>query len=156
MPSTSLARLVPFVPALSLAAYDVADQVGAVNNLGLALDINNDSASLLSIVVVDASMQKADLDILLFNEAPTVASVDNAPLSITAAEMAAKFLGKISISGADYSDLATCSVATVTGIGLLLEGITEAKTLHAVVQCQSTPTFVSATDLTIKLGLLQD
>jgi hypothetical protein len=150
-------RVLTFVPAITPAAYDDGDQIGAVNDLAAALDDGNDSASVLSLTIVDKAKQNAPIDVLLFSDSPTLVSADNAPLDISAANMAAKFLGRIRVTADDYSELANCSVATINGVGLMLEATTPAKKiLHAVVQSRGTPTYASATDLVVKLGVLQD
>lgn len=154
MPDNS--RILVITPTLSLTPYAIGDQMGAVNTLDFAFDIGNDSAQVLSATVIDKAKRKGKFDILLFNEAPAVVSVDNAALNISGAEMAAKFLGRISIIDTDYSDLSGCSIASVLAVGLGLEGITSAKEIHAVVQSMDTKTYASAGDLIIKLYLLQD
>lgn len=155
--SATNARVIAFTPTLSLSAYTSGDQVGAVTALPYAFDPDNDSASVLSLVVVDKAQQKMPFDLLLFNDAPAPTSGDNDALAIPSADMAAKFLGRVSVEAADYTDLAGQSVASLHGIGLLLEARTGAtRTINAVVQARATKTFTAADDLTIKLGLLQD
>lgn len=121
------------------------------------LDSTSDTVTLLSVAIVDKAKQSAAFDILFFNALPTVASVDNGALSITDAEMASKYIGRVHILATDYVNTASNSDASVYGIGLLMQGAeTNTLKLYAVCQAIGTPTYTSTSDLTIRLGVLQD
>lgn len=150
------ARVVTFSPAITPAAYAAGDQVGVAVELPNALDASGDTGTILSCVVLDKNAQAKGLSVLLFNSQPTVASADNAAVNITDAEMAAKYLGRIVVEDADYSTTAASADATKIGIGLLVQAAAGTNSLWALVQMKSAATYASATDLVIKLGIVQD
>lgn len=148
-------RLVVATPVISTSAYAAGDQMGGVLTLTAAVDATSDTATLISVTVIDKAGQSSDLDVLFFNASPTVASSDNAALSISDAEMAQKFIGRVKISSTDYSTTAAGSDATKSGIGLFLQAYLT-NNLYAIVQCQGSPTYTSTSDLVLKFGILQD
>lgn len=155
------ARLVKVVPTLSLTAYSVGDQMGGVLTLTNALDESSDTGTVLSVQVVDKAKQKPSFDILFFNSLPSVVSVDNAALDVTDAEMDDKYIGRVSVLSTDFKDILASSDATVLGVGLLVQGLRQphapaTKNLYALIQCQGTPTYGTTTDLTLRIGILQD
>lgn len=149
------ARLVAVTPVLSTSAYTAGDQLGAAPiELPFAVDQSSDTGAVMSLVVVDGAKQNQALDVLLFNARPTVASSDNAALDISDAEMAEKCIGRVKILGTDYTELANCSVAVVSGIGLLVQAA-GSRSLWAVLQTRGTPTYAAAS-LAVKIGVVQD
>ncbi len=144
-------------PVLSLIAYTAGDQMGGVNTLANMFDTSGDTAAIQSVSVVDKSKQKSAIDILFFNDVPIVTSVDNAPLDISDSEMAAKFVGKVSLLAANYSDLLNNSIANINNIGILCQSKGGTITaLYCILQCQGTPTYSSASDLVLNIGVFQD
>lgn len=149
-------RLLVITPTLTTSAYADGDQMGGVLTLTSAVDATADTATLISVQVVDKAKQSAPFDILFFNASPTLASTDNAALSVSDTEMVQKFIGRVSVDSADYSDTAQSSDATVLGVGLYLQAAAGSSDLYAVLQCRGTPTYGAAADLVVKLGILQD
>lgn len=150
-------RLITIRPVLQFAgAYSAGGQMGSVLTLVAGADNVNFSGAVLSLVVIDKAKQSSALDVLFFNASPTLTSTDNTALSISDAEMEAKFIGRVSIAATDYTATAVNSDATVKAVGLLSQGTPASTSLFAVVQSQGTPTYTSASDLVIKVGILQD
>ena len=148
-------RVITMAPTLSLGAYSAGDQVGGLLTLENALDSSSDTATVISVVVVDKAQQKAALDILFFNAQPTLLSSDNGALSISDSEMSGKFIGRVLIDASLYRDTQTSSDATVAPVGLMVQGY-RSETLYAVVQSQGTPTYTSTSDLTFRVAIAQD
>lgn len=153
-------RICVVTPTLSLTAYADGDQVGGVLELVNAVSSSSSTGAVMSITVLDKDKQDQALDILFFNSSPTIASVDNAALDITDAEMASKFLGAVRIAATDYKDLAASSVATVRVVGLMLQALHGANnstgtSIYAVIQARGTPTY-TASGLVLKIGVVQD
>jgi len=148
------ARVVVLTPVLVAAAYADGDQLGVALPLANALDEPSDTATILSVTVLDKAQQQTDFDILFFNAAPATGA-NHAPAAISGAEMAAKFLGSVKIRATDYADLAAVSYASVIGLGLMLQGH-QSKTLYAVLVCRGAPTFASTSDLVVSVGIAQD
>lgn len=154
-------KLVTIAPVIVPAAYADGDQIGVAIQVPNILDDSSGTGALLSLTVIDKSKQKSALDLLLFSQKPTLISADNAPLDISDADMAAYFIGRVRIESTDYVDLANSSVACVRNIGVLLTAVKdqnnpEGRSLWAVVQSRGAPTYASASDLTLKLGAIQD
>ena len=139
----------------TLPAYSSGDQIGSLQEIEF-FPRELDLAELCSVTVVDKAKQKAAIDLLFFNENITVASTDNAAADVTDAQMAANCLGKISVAGADYVDLANSSVATVGNLKTILKNSSaykaKQKKLYMLVVSRGTPTYTSTSDLTIRLG----
>jgi hypothetical protein len=112
------AKVIRVTPTLTTTAYSANDIMGTEKFFKLSDVFRNSSeaARLESVAVLDKVKQKAAFDILFFNAEPVVASADNAAMDITDAEMAAKYIGRVSIAGTDYADLANNSDATKRSI----------------------------------------
>lgn len=147
--------VVTVTPVVSLVAYADGDQMGVAMTLTNFLDASSDTVAVQTVSVLDKAKQKSSFDILFFDALPVVSSADNAPLDISDAEMAEKYVGKISILDTSYSDLAANSVGEANNLGLLLKGkLTQ--NIWCIIQCRGTPTYTSASDLVLKIGAFQD
>lgn len=136
------------VPTVSAAvAYTAEDQVGGIQTLDLGIE----SGKLVSLSVSDKGKQKAALVVFLFDELPTVASVDNGAIDVADAELDGKCIGTVAIAAADYQDVSGGSVATKTGINLLMKSL-DTK-IYAVAKTTGTPTYVSTSDLRFRYGI---
>lgn len=153
-------RVDTVTPVLSLVPYSDGDQMGVPIELKQLLDNPGDTIAIQTISVLDKAKQKAAFDILFFDTLPVVSSSDNAPLDISDAEMAAKYIGKASLAAASYSDLVNNSVGLINNLGLLLQGAGNSASANfsvwCVFQCHGTPTYTSASDLVVKIGAFQD
>ena len=144
-----LGHIIEVTPTISTSAYTANDQLGGIMTLAGVSKSGGQVGVLQNVVIVDKAKQSLALDILFFDELPTVASSDNAALDITDAEVADKCLGSISIVAGDYVALNASSVATkVTGI-LALRPKKDA-TIYAVAVTRGTPTYGSTSDLVFK------
>lgn len=144
-------REVSFAPTLDTSIYASGDQMGSLMTISNFTDQSSGAVMLRSLVVVDKDKQKAAFDLLLFNALPTVASSDNAALDISDSEMASKFIGKISVAAADYTDLANSSYACIKAVDTVIQ-LSGSTTLYAICRCgASTPTY-AASSLQLKLG----
>lgn len=150
------ATLVTVTPVISTSIYASGDQLGGINTLANAMDMDKDTGNIMSITVIDKAKQNAAFDILFFSDLPTVASSDNAPLDISDAEMASKCLGIVKVLSTDYVDLAANSVNSKYVVGLFLRSVAGSNTLYCVCRAAGTPTYVSTSDLVIKIGIVQD
>lgn len=154
-------KLVVVTPVIQAAAYASGDQLGSIFELPNAMDDSSGTGAVLSLTVIDKAKQKSALDLLIFSAKPVVSSTDNAALDISDAEMADKFVGRVALASADYTDLANCSIASLTQVGLLLKATKDqnnlgGESLWAILQSKGTPTYTSTSDLVVKLGVIQD
>jgi hypothetical protein len=154
-------KIISVTPTLDTNAYATGDHLGTLMTLSNAVERSLGSAILHGLTIIDKAEQKSAVDVLFFNSAPTIASADNAALDITDAEMAAKFIGLISVASADYKDIDGSSVATLRGLDLLLQSAklsgqianNDAKNLYAILCSRGSPTY-AATDLVVKFHLV--
>lgn len=139
-------------PVITTTPYTANDQLGDIQTLAVigtnlrpvdAPCQDKTVAFLSSLVLVDSSGQNAAMNIYFFNFLPTVASVDNGALSITAAELKAKCVGCLSIAATDYKAAGSISIATLgmAACGLAMKSNTDDGPLYAVAQVTGTPTY---------------
>ncbi len=146
---------------VSVPAYAADDQVGGLQSLNAITDMDDNTAVLQSVAVLDQGKQSAALTIFFFQDRPSVASVDNGPLQLTDSEMQ-KCIGTVQVAAADYQTVTGSSIATVRNIGLHLltsEIVSSSNMrsykLYALVKTTGTPTYVSTTDLVFKYSFEQ-
>lgn len=138
------------------SAYVSGYQLGSLMTISKAMLEGKAACRLLSVTVIDKDKQDKAIDLYFFSDVPTVASVDHAAADVSDTEVAAKCLGVISIPSANYADLANSSVATLGGLGLVLQGTAKgAQDLYVLAVTRSTPTYTSTSALRLRLGLEQ-
>lgn len=153
-------------PTISTSAYTANDQLGGIQTLAVLnqQSLPTDAACqdktvsyLMGLKIIDKAKQDAPLTIYFFNSLPTVASSDNAALSIVDAQ-SAKCIGFVKVTAANYSGPAEWSIADVPFADVMksLKSDTDDGPLYAVVQTTGTPTYASTTDLTFKYYFSQD
>jgi hypothetical protein len=139
-------------PTISAGAiYAAKDVVGTLLTFAGAARFNGGSGRVVSVQVVDKDQERADLDLILFDAAPTVAS-DNSPFDPTDAELLT-CVGWIPIGGGFYSDFTDNSVAHVD---TNLHYVLAATSLYGVLVARSTPTYTGTTDLVVTLTFAVD
>lgn len=142
---------VTITPTTDTSAYGSGDQIGSKLTVTGPSSGSGSGCRIEKVVVVDKASQKSNLKIWLFNDDPTVASADQAAANVSDTELVSKCIGVIAVSGStDYADLSAASVATVKP-DLVVKPKAGTNTLYALVVSGGTPTYTSASDLTIKL-----
>lgn len=154
-------KVIQSTPTVSTSIYASGDQVGTLMELQNAVDDSSGTATIVSVSLHDKASQSSILQVLFFNDAPTVTSSDNAALNISDAEMAAKCIGHVSIVAADYFALSASSMACVRNVQLVVNSVksatnTTGKSIWAIIRSGGTPTYASTTDLVLSVGLRQD
>ncbi len=160
-------KIIVFTPVVSTTpAYSAGDQVGGLNLLAEAVNHDGGYGVLQSVSIIDKGKQKAALTLFLFDDVPTLVSTDNGAFDLTDAQASLSCLGHVLIPSANYQDTSSNSIATVLDIGLLIRsragknavpfasGATP-RDIWAVLMTTGTPTYVSTSDLVVKLGLIQ-
>jgi hypothetical protein len=140
------------------SAYANVDVIDGVKTVAHAFIDDGGQALLQSLVVTDKAKQKSDLDIFFFDEAPaTSVGADQAAFALADTDLA-KCLGSVTVAAADYKDSSAASVATLKNIQLMLQAKrgAKARSLYLVVVSRGTPTYTSASDLSLKLGLTRE
>lgn len=90
--------------------YSAGDYMGSVITFTSVALASGRPLQIVGATLLDRAIQSIALTLLLFRASPTVASADNAALSITAANASsARFLGAIKFQAADYVGATSCS-----------------------------------------------
>lgn len=150
-------------PVVSNAvAYTANDQVGGIQTLSNALLDSHAGATLMDVTIVDKDNQKAVMDIFFFDSLPTVTSVDNGAIAMSAAN-SLKSIGWATVAAADYKSYAAQAVASVGNLWKVLTALPQAgqvtginaKTLYAIAATRGTPTYTSTTALLFRYKFYQ-
>jgi len=150
------ATVVEVTPTLDTNAYASGDRLGSIMTLTDAARLLGGTATLLDVSVVDQAKQCVAVDILFFDESPTVASADNAAIDIADAQMIDKFLGRVSIATTDWTNLAGNCEASPAQSAKIMKAISTSKNLYALAVVRSgTPTF-AAGSLVFRFKFVQD
>lgn len=147
--------LIEVTPTISTSAYASGDQLGGLQTLTGALRVSGGTGVLENITVLDKDKEASAMTIFFFDDSPTVASSDNAALSISDAEMADKCIGHVSLAAIDYKSISGSSIATVRNVGLALKAAS-GTSLYAIAMIEGTPTYGGTADLVFRYGILQD
>jgi hypothetical protein len=148
--------LIDVVPTVDTAIYAAGDTLFQTVSAGVAFRAQTLGAILRSVVVIDKSDQgtPVDFDLWLLSANVTLGVLNNPP-SISDLN-AQNLLGVVSIAQADYKDLGGCKVATKSGLALPLKPASGGLLYIGGVNGTGTPTFGTASDLYIRLGIEQD
>lgn len=135
--------------------YASGDLIANTQELPLAMARTGMPVTLMSVVLTDGADQKAAVTLVFLSDSTSLGTENVAP-NISDANVRDKVLGSVSVPAANYVDLGGASVATVTGIGLLLQGAATTKSLYVgIVNGTGTPTY-GAADLTVKFGFYRN
>lgn len=154
-------------PVISTSIYASGDQLGDIQTLAYlsptlkpmdAACQDKTVSFLSSLVIIDAAGQSAPLNIYFFNALPTVVSVDNGVLNISAAELKAKCRGFMSVLATDYAIVGSASIATLNmaRCGLAIKSNTDDGPLYAVAQIMGAKTYAAVSDLVFIYDFSQD
>jgi hypothetical protein len=154
--STKEHSFVEVTPTVSSgSAYTAGDQVGGIQTLTNAIWDSDGMANLNSVVILDKDSQAGSYVIYLFDELPTVVSVDNGAIDVSDAELADKLVSVITV--ATYTPLANSTVvsylnanAAVRTVDKTADKRSNTGKLYAVVKTLGTPTYTSTSALVFK------
>lgn len=154
-------RVISITPTIEATGYSDGDQLGGGSTkLSNVVDRRGGFTRLESIVIANADTEAPAIDFLFWRKAPTVSSAENAAFDVSDSVLAAAFIGKVNVATTDWAVLANNRVATVKGIGLLLQGNSTVvsgetgKDLWVSMVIRTAVTFASTTDLTILFGFV--
>ena len=154
MPTSEVFRVVEVIPTLDTLAYASADRCGSIMEFTGLLGPGKAGRVVIS-TIVDRDFQSSAQTLMLFSELPTIASADNAALSIADAEMG-KCMAVITFTNA-YTTCTTASINTVPilasqQIAPYIYSTNSAGTVWGLLRCGGSPTYTAA-GLTIRLGV---
>lgn len=155
------AKILTMTPTVDTSIYASGDQLGSLVELSNAMDDSSGTGTIVSVSVHDKASQSATLQVLFFNDKPVVTSSDNAALNISDAEMASKFLGLVSVTNSNYVALSASSLVTAANQQILINSVKSADnpngtSIWAILRSGGTPTYTSASDLVLRIGVRQD
>lgn len=148
-------RIVQAQPTVDTNAYAAGDLIGAA-----ALDFGNPLGSerkelaglIQSVTIIDLAAQAADIDVVFFDENPSNTTFnDNAAFDPADADLD-NVVGVASIT--DWKSFNDNAVGQVHNLAIpfVLDGIYDK--LYGALVSRGTPTFVAATDVTIRVGVM--
>jgi len=139
------------VEASQLADGDVMVVPQEITN---AVGLKGGRCILQSIQLLDQDDQGTALDLIFFNAATTLGTLNSGP-SITDTA-ALNIVGRVNIATTDYIDLGGCRLATKSGIGQVMKAAATTDSLWiGAISRGGTPTYTAA-GIKLKLGMLWD
>jgi hypothetical protein len=152
----SPADLITITPTLLNAdQYDSGDVLFDAAEIASAVRVAGGKAVLQSIVVIDRDDQKIEMDLVFLGASQSLGTKDAAPDIDDTEALDIQGIVKIGDSSNwPYVNLGGVSIATRTGIGLLLEAASDATSLFVAAITRGAPTH-STGGLRIKLGFVQ-
>ena len=147
-------KIVTASPVFTPAAYASGDAIGGLLTFSNVVSPFEPSFRICDAILIDAAKQSAYLRMVCFDRAFTP-TADNAPFDPTDADLQ-YCIGWVAWAAADYAALSDSSVAQKGGdlgalFGKWMRLVDGGTDLYAQLVSYGTPTYVAATDLTIKL-----
>jgi hypothetical protein len=140
-------------PAISTSIYATGDALGGKLTFENAVGAGG-AGVLHAVTLVDLDKELAEVDLVLFDQDFT-ASSDNAVFDPTDADLA-NCIGVIKVRSSDYASFNDNAVACVTGVGLAFEGSGGTRNLYGQLVVRGTPTYTAASDIRVRITVLQD
>lgn len=147
----------------SLGAYNAGDVIGGIltvrdgSSTGAEPLLAGKTGVLKHITVKEIGTQKADLAIVLFDQLPTGTYTDNGAFDWGVGDFA-KCIGIVLIDDANYVTLDGHNIATVeVSRSVQNKESGEPRCIYAIIVANgSTPDYVTAADLELQFGFIQD
>lgn len=151
-------KVIAITPVLTSFAtpYSSGDVLGAILTVSAVVQDPKGVATLSTVVVLDQTNQKSALDLVFFDDLPASSiGADNAAYGLADADLA-KCLGRVSVVTGDYASSGSANAeATLRNLGLMMQAKAGKKDIYVAIIARGTPTYGSASDLSIKLGFDQ-
>jgi hypothetical protein len=135
------------------SAYADGDVLADTQTITNAMRIAGGHGVLQSLQLVDPDAQGQPLDLYFFSVTHSLGTENAAP-TISDADVIDMF-GPVAIASSDYGDLGGCKVASVRGIGLMMEADAASRDLYVGAISRGTGTYAGGS-LTLKLAFLWD
>lgn len=146
---------VAVTPTVSTSSYTSGYVVGGIMTFA-AMRVSNGTGEILSCLVTEKGTQDANLTILIFSQNPSTGTyTDHAAFTFNATDYQ-YLIRTITIKTTDYVAAGSYSAAEISSIGKDVFASGGNANLYAVAVTTSTPTYSASSNLTIKLGFLQD
>jgi hypothetical protein len=165
VPRINATKVVTVTPTISSSpAYTAGDQLGGIMTLTdvIRQDSNGrfGTSELVEVTILDGSKQDSAIDIWLFNQSPTVTSVDNGAFAMTYANMQSQAIGVIQIgTSGTYSDASATSMCSAANLNIPVQVANTASSptnIYAIAVARGTPTYATTTSLTFLFKFFMD
>ena len=155
MPQNETQSYVEVTPTVDTSAYASGDLVGTKMEFGSAVlgddGIKLQGGMIQSVIVTDLGKQSSSLDIVFFDADPSNTTfTDNAALDVDDADLV-NVIGVVPIT--DWHAFSDNSAGQALNLAIPFV-VDEGATLYAAIVSRGTPTYVSASDLTVRVGVL--
>jgi hypothetical protein len=141
-------------PVITGGLYHVNDCVGPKLEFINAARISGAPVTIQSLVITDLAMQNAPLNFFIFQGNPATGTyTDNAECAINDTDLI-QCVGVLSSSDGQWVSAKDNSVLTMQNIGLVISPTTTS--VWVVTKTTGTPTYVTTSDLVIKIGFYRE
>jgi hypothetical protein len=154
IPAVGLTIQLSANPVIQAALYAAGNSVGGLLTFNNAYRGVTNPVTLQDLIVTDKSGQNAPLTILFFDSNPTNGNYAD-KTAVTFGTDFPKIIGKVNVQTTDYDTINAKGIAHIKNISAILVP-NATTTLYAVIVTTGTPTYVSTSDITLKLKLYQD
>ena len=145
------------IPTLDTSAYASGDAMDVKQEISFSGQIQDPvkSGIIASIAIIDTAQQSAAFDMEFFDQS-IADQTDNAACNVSAAD-ALKWLGRVSVTAADYKDIcaAHCAILNLADAGFHIRFPDAQSSLYMQLVSRDTPTY-AADSLKIRISVLMD
>lgn len=146
-------------PAIETGAYASGDLIGELLTLSSVLHkpsgvgLARRGGMIQHVLLMDAAKQDVAIDVVFFSANPAATTfTDNAALDIDDADLD-KIIGVVSLT--TYFDFADSAVAQALNLALPFVADESATDLYACLVARGAPTYAAATDIDLRVSILQ-
>lgn len=138
-------------PTLDTSAYEDGDVMGGVMTFS---GLNPGGGVIHTITIFDRDAEGLALDLYFFTQTPPDSITDQAAFAMSS-DNQALWLGKVTISAADWTDVGSDSEATLRNVGLAIPATGQPDgNLFVVMVARGAQNFAAATDVELGLTIL--
>lgn len=142
-------------PAIDTSIYAAGQVMGGKLTLATAVESAASGGVIGTVTITDKAKQNAAIAVVFFNADPSATTFTNhSALTVNAADQA-KIIGHVVLAAAEYLSLSNIAVGTHPNAGISFK-LPAGTTLYACLISQGTPTYASASDLVLGVGILGD
>lgn len=148
--------IVEAVPTVDTSAYAAGDLIGGKLTFTAALNELTKSAELRAVTIIDQAKNDKDYNLVIFGDNPTGTTfTDQAAFDIADADMS-KILTVVSVTS--FTGFSDNGISLATEIARPLKSLasTASRTLYGALVAAADPTFAAASDVRIRLHIVQD
>ena len=149
-------KVVTVTPTVEAAAYATGELIGGKMSFAQAvrgIDLVDATGMIQSVVITDLAKQSANLDLVFFDVDPSNTTfTENSALDINDTDLLT-IIGVVAIT--DWKDFSDNSVGIALNLAMPF-GLGTGATIYAAIVSRGSPTYASTSDLTVRIGVLQD